>query len=34
VELDEYRGLVLTVDGLASPDPIQETVKVLEEIGV
>jgi replication factor A1 len=34
VEFDEYRGLVLTVDGLASPDPIQETMQVLEEIGV
>jgi replication factor A1 len=34
VELDEYRGLVLTVDGLASPNPIQETLKVLEEIDV
>jgi replication factor A1 len=33
VELDEYRGLVLNVDGLASPDPVGETLRVLEEVG-
>jgi replication factor A1 len=30
--LDQYRGLMLTVDGIASPDPIDETLRVLEEV--
>ncbi len=32
VSLDEYRGLVLSVDGLAHPDPVKETLTVLQEI--
>jgi replication factor A1 len=30
--LDQYRGLMLTVDGIASPDPIKEILRVLEEV--
>ncbi len=31
--LDQYRGLMMTIDGIASPDPIKETLRVLEEVG-
>jgi replication factor A1 len=34
VALDEYRGLVLSVDGFSAPDPVSETGMVLEEVGV
>jgi replication factor A1 len=32
--LDEYRGLVMSVNGIREPDPVEETRRVLEEVGL
>ncbi len=34
VSIDEYRGPVLSVEGITSPDPVKETWKVIQEVGL
>jgi len=34
VGVDEYRGLVLSVESIRDPDPVEETRLVLKEVGI